>query len=466
MRSSRPMRHVPALALLTLAAALAGCGPSNGSPPAAFVVRPDISDSLCNGGRGIRLSIPSWREKGGETGTAHTSSGSIAGGSTVIAFSGWKRYPVLHLVTPRCELDRQFGIDGTAMITIPSSLRSPHSSEPGAEELSISAVAARNGGGAILAGNYAGEPVVAEITEHGTLDTSFGDDGWALLPFRAGARAILQEPSGRIIVGGEEPRVGRPESNWAAALSAHGQFDPTFGGHGRVELPTGGDSGIDRLELEPDGDILVKVSGGKMGCFYTKLAMMTPSGQPVPKFATRLDRFWRATGFHAFVGDVYIDGDGFTLVGTGQGPCFDSPTSPSSLTGVIARFLSDGRAAAPTIRFPSRISARAWDGQAWAFPESGDIFFVTEPYFHAEPLEPVALTALRPNGSADPQFAIHGRAQILAGGREGSGERLSGVIRIINAGPGEITLLAEVEHDLITTKPSELAELQLIRLRL
>jgi hypothetical protein len=47
---------------------------------------------------------------------------------------------------------------------------------------------------------------------------------------------------------------------------------------------------------------------------------------PVPLFGNRLGRFWHALGFGAFVGDVHIDGEGFTLVGTGQRPCADGPS--------------------------------------------------------------------------------------------------------------------------------------------
>src|SRR5271155_3597656 len=196
---SSSMRRATALAFLTLTVALAGCGASHGSSraartagtssvtgrlaPSGFIVRPDISDQLCNGGRGFRLSVPSWQEDG-EGQTATTSSGTVVGGSTVIAFSGYqgKGLAVLHLVTPRCELDRQFGADGTARITVPSSLLAdlrsvPHPSVPGyglRGGLAIYVVAARNGGGAIVAGNYEGEWVVGDVTQHGTLDTSFG----------------------------------------------------------------------------------------------------------------------------------------------------------------------------------------------------------------------------------------------------------------------------------------------------
>jgi hypothetical protein len=45
-----------------------------------------------------------------------------------------------------------------------------------------------------------------------------------------------------------------------------------------------------------------------MGCRGVALAMLMPSGKPVPLFASRLGRFWHGLGFGAFVGDTYVDG--------------------------------------------------------------------------------------------------------------------------------------------------------------
>jgi hypothetical protein len=401
----------------------------------------------------MRLSVPSWQEDG-EGRTATKSSGTVAGGATVIAFSGYqgKSFAVLHLVTPRCELDREFGTDGTARITVPSSLRPPHPSVPGyglRGGLLINVVAARNGGGAILAGNYEGEWVVGEVTQRGTLDTSFGDDGWASLPFPAGVEAILQEPSGRIIVAGGDGGGGCCTTNWAAALSAHGQFEDHFGAHGLVKLPSGADPIVDSLALLPNGDILAQVSHAHMGCAGHPLAALTPSGQPVPMFATRLDRFWQALGFGAFVGDAYVDGDGFTLVGTGEEACAEGEASSAlSATGLIARFLSDGRVAAPVVRFPSPLY-----GRAWAFPDGHDSVLVASPW--GDPAQ-LSLVALRPDGSADPRFASHGRAQVRTSARGNPNEEPERV-SVTEANPTELVFLATQSGG---------AQLQFIRLHL
>jgi hypothetical protein len=81
MRSSTPMRSLLVLASLTLTASLTACGGSHHSDGAAATapsatVRPDISDPLCNGGRGVRLH--------GLRGDAVVASATMPDGSTLL----------------------------------------------------------------------------------------------------------------------------------------------------------------------------------------------------------------------------------------------------------------------------------------------------------------------------------------------------------------------------------------------
>jgi hypothetical protein len=459
------VRKVVALISLIVAASMAGVGGSGGASlavrlasassaiagpePSGFVVPPGVSDPLCNGGRGVRLSRPFGQ---GEE-SAVVASATIADGSTLIAVSAvypGKSYAVLDSVTLGCEPNPEFGVDGTATIAISPDLRPAH---PRARTLSpeglwIQEVAPRNGGGAIVTGTYRGDWVVGEVTPGGQLDATFADGGWTVLPFLGEVTQVLQEPSGRIIIAGDNGGGGCCTRNWAAALSASGQLEQAFGRHGRVELPTGEDSGVEGLSPEPNGDILVNVGHGNMGCWGTSLAMLTPSGQPVPQFANRLARFWQGLGFHAFIGDVYIEGEGFTLAGTGQGPCDEPRTSRSaSPTGLVARFRVNGTPAGRTIRFRSRMY-----GAIRAFHDDGDTILVEYPY--ANPTQ-LTVTARRADGSLDPRFASLGKAQLRAPWTGPSAELAD--VAIIAAGPGEATLVAT---------GGERPELQLIRLRL
>jgi hypothetical protein len=462
----RSMRRARVLLLFVLLTSFAGCGGSgHGAPhqpglvhasratarlaPSGLIVPPNIADSLCNGGHGDRLSGPS-RPRQEEIVTIK--SGPFTGGSTLIVFTdgyAGKNIALRDSITSRCVRDRAFGADGTATITIPSSLKPPRPPEPASypEGLAIEVTAVRNGGGAIVAGSYGGRWVIGEITARGQLDPSFARDGWSVLPFQGEVTSVIQEPSGRIIIGGNEHASGCCTVNWAAALSPSGQLKLAFGSHGRVELPTGEGSGIHELTLEPNGDILVNVGYGNMGCWGTSIAMLTPSGKREPLFAQRLDRFWRDEGFHAFIGDSYVDGEGFTVVGTGQKPCYDEPPgSKAPATGLIARFRVDGTLADPAIRFPSPMY-----GTVQALPIGHDVVVAGQLY---NDRGGIALTALRPDGSTDSRFASDGHAQIRAPWAEAITEP---AFSIATASPAEAVL---------TATRSESNQLQLIRVHL
>ncbi len=394
------------------------------------------------------------RLPGASGGDSVLASATMADGSTLIALTEvypGKRSAVLRSVTRRCASNREFGDDGAATIAIPSTLRPTGPATDGfpAEGMWVNAIAPRRGGGAIVAGVYGGDWVVGEVTARGTVDQTFGSQGWVLLPLPGQVTAILQEPSGRIVIAGDNGGAGCCTVNWAAALSEHGQPENEFGAQGRAVLPTGEDSGVRSLALEPNGDILAEVGYGNMGCWGTALAMLTPSGAPEPMFAERLQQFWDSHRFGAFVGDVHVDGEGFTLVGTGQKPCYDEPPgSTARATGLIAHFRTDGTPAGPTVRFPSRMY-----GSVQVLPDGRDTILAATPY--ADPTD-ITLTALHPDGSTDPRFGSHGRVRIRTPWH-GSSATLSTTVSINEASPTELVIVAT---------QSERSQVQLIRVRL
>src|SRR2546423_9110736 len=177
------VRQVRALAWLVLPVFLAACSgshqPSHGSAdpgrvavrPARFAVRPNISDPLCNGGRGVRLP-------GRLGGNPIVASGAMADGSTFVAISdyGTKKSVVLHSVTRRCSPNRAFGDQGATTIAFSSRQESayPAAGAASSRGLWVNAVAPRRGGGAIVAGAYGDgmsgdEWVVGEVTPRGQL---------------------------------------------------------------------------------------------------------------------------------------------------------------------------------------------------------------------------------------------------------------------------------------------------------
>ena len=266
-----------------------------------------------------------------------------------------------------------------------------------------------------------------------------------MLPFSGEVSAVLQEPSGRIIIAGDNSGGGCCTLNWAAAISARGRLDKDFGTRGLTGLPTGGDSGVEGLALEPNGDILATVGYGNNGCWGVKLAMLTPSGRPGRQFAKRFGRFWHGLGFGAFVGHAYIDGGGFTLVGIGEKECDGYNTQPP--TGVITRFRADGILRGRTIRFPSRMY-----GEILAFRRGDDNFVVGTPY--ADPTQ-LTVTALRADGSADLRFGSRGSAWIHTPWK-GPNANLETMVSINRARPRTIVVVATREGR---------KELQVIRAR-
>jgi hypothetical protein len=275
--------------------------------------------------------------------------------------------------------------------------------------------------------------VLGEVTPQGQPDLSFGHEGWSVLPFGGEVGSVVQEASGEIALAANNGGAGCCTTNWMAALSSTGRLETAFGAGVREELPTGEDSGVEPLVLEPNGDILAPVGYGNMGCWGMSLEMLTPAGQPVPSFQHRLRRFWQALHDDAFVGDVYADGGGFTVIGTGQKPCYGSRPAPSS-NGLTAHFSPSGEQAGPTITFPSRMV-----GSLQAFPEGKDTLITEFPYANSTL---ITVKALHRNASLDAGFARDGAAEIRTPW-SGTTATVLTEVSISQASPGTIVIVAQ-----------------------
>jgi hypothetical protein len=430
------VRKTAAIAVVILSAILGGGALSAGqasiaavvqAPPSGFAVRPDIADPDCNGGRGLTLAAHL-----GEIPVV--ASAALSDGSTLIALSSGgfpnKSSVVLYSVTPTCRPNPSFGQAGVATL----GPAQPAPKDPGGVlgGLQIDAVAPANGGGAFLGGSYGDHWIVGKVTAQGQPDASFGDDGWSVLRFGDEVESLVEEPSGQVVIGAGSGS-GCCVTNSMAALSSTGQLEAGFGTGGRAQLPSGEDSGVGTPVLEPNGDILAAIGYGNMGCWGTSLEMLTPTGQPVPLFEQRLRRFWQALHLGAFVGDVFADGAGFTVIGTGQEPCYGTNPAPSA-TGLIARFAAGGEQVGQTIKFPSRMF-----GTSQAFPEGEDALVAASPYANSTLL---TIEALHPDGAVDPAFASHGVARIRTPWR-GRNATLQTMVSISDAGTGTIVIVAQ-----------------------
>mgnify|MGYP001546705824 FL=1 len=348
-------RSLPRVAVV-LSAVLAtavGLVPAQAATGGGFTVTPNITDPICNSGQGVQLPTNAFK-------SSSIASGQMDDGTTLTAFGQiypGQAYVVLDAVDATCSPDAQFGDNGTTRITVPNGLIPA----PGGRRLTfgfwILGITPSSNGGALLAGVYRNRWVVASVQQNGELDSTFGANGWVAPPMHGEATQIVQEPSGQIIVAGDNEGGGCCTVNHAVALTQEGRVDASFGKNGSITLPTGTDSGVRSLSPLANGNILAQVEYGNSGCWGIQLAMFTPAGKRVAGFAQGQDSFWRTHNFGAFVGDAYVDGDGFTLVGTGQRPCANGPkVSAKSAHGVIAHFTANGTIVGHATNFPSKLS--------------------------------------------------------------------------------------------------------------
>src|SRR4029077_14370852 len=96
----------------------------------------------------------------------------------------------------------------------------------------------------------------AALGVHGSLDPAFGKDGkveTAVANSRGGIAAVVIQPDGKIIAGGDGklPLV---------RYRADGKLDPTFGTRGGVAWPRGG---VRAMVLQPDGKLVTAGDGAR-----------------------------------------------------------------------------------------------------------------------------------------------------------------------------------------------------------
>lgn len=160
----------------------------------------------------------------------------------------------------------------------------------------IGAISVQPDGKIVAAGDDAGSALLARYLPNGSLDQSFGTDGYAknnLPPPTnfAGATAVAVQPDGKIVVVGTStpPPTGNVGAEFTILrYDANGSLDSSFGTAGIVTtvVPEPGhkdwDSVASALALLPSGDILVAGSaswsdGDKLSSSFA-LARYTPGG--------------------------------------------------------------------------------------------------------------------------------------------------------------------------------------------
>ncbi|HVK12342.1 MAG TPA: hypothetical protein VM597_26550, partial [Gemmataceae bacterium] len=178
-------------------------------------------------------------------------------------------------LVPAGALDATFEADGVSLVDF-----------AGVEDVGR-AVAVQPDGRIVAVGS--GEPnknfVVARFNPDGTDDTSFSDDGKAVVSFGAAdhATAVAIQPDGRIVIAGYTDAGG--DNDFAIVrLTADGQLDNTFSTDGKVTIGFGDDDRAARVIL--DGTNIVVVGSWDGGSAHFALVRLTADGSLDNSFST------------------------------------------------------------------------------------------------------------------------------------------------------------------------------------
>lgn len=178
------------------------------------------------------------------------------------------------------------------------------------------------GGIAYHTGGSAADMAVARLHADGTLDASFGTDGWAFVGFDQGgpltdiANELEVDTTGRIVLAGVINVTDTQTALALARLHANGQLDTSFGTQGRLVLANHAFL-ANGLTVMPDGGLLVGAIGS------TSMAVrLTATGLLDPWFGIN-GTFTQAFGStepsdKVGASDTFLDGDYLYMVGEGE----------------------------------------------------------------------------------------------------------------------------------------------------
>ncbi len=170
---------------------------------------------------------------------------------------------VVSRLSPDGSPDESFGSDGTVTTALPAGA-------------SVDGIAANPDGGVLVAGSVGGQALVGRFGPDGSADAAFGDEGSAALgPQGSSAAAVAPERDGLVLAGDDTDGavVGR--------LDLAGALDSGFGGTGIVT--TSGLHSAAAVLDEPSGPIVIGASGAT-GVSDFALAAFALDGAPDASF--------------------------------------------------------------------------------------------------------------------------------------------------------------------------------------
>jgi uncharacterized delta-60 repeat protein len=205
------------------------------------------------------------------------------------------------------------------------------------------------GGGAVLvvgtpaAGTGNPGTVLARLTATGALDPAFGTGGIATSTVGApySTRKAVIGSDGRIFVGIMLNTGASTTEIGIAAFSATGAPDPSFGDAGIAATNLGGQVGWVGIAIQPDGKLVADAGAQLPGAIHTDavVARFLPTGQVDTAFATNGLFVQLLGGTSDDLKSVVVEPNGNLLVAGAQ---FTSQSGATPQTGVIAELTSQG----------------------------------------------------------------------------------------------------------------------------
>lgn len=280
----------------------------------------------------------------------------------------------------------------------------------------IGVLAATADGGILIGGSVGYRALVGRLLPDGSLDRSFGTDGWTqLTPDRRRCEggqvaydvtSIAVGPSGTIVLAGigEFFHCTLP---FVSELTPDGAPMRTFGHHGSVRPPSGGTDATAQVFANADGSVYEFGQWGLFGdCGEPIIVRIRPHG----RFDSGFDKTVARTIAHiaprpkrCFVPTMVPDGSGgFTLVGGLDRTFTRNPTS----RGASVHIGGDGRATSAITHFSS--PGFAFDGPATIRLPSGRIVVAGVLYSQKERPSAVLVQVFAPDGTRDPTIGDHG----------------------------------------------------------
>ncbi len=210
------------------------------------------------------------------------------------------------------------------------------------------AIAIQQDGKIILAGlgNIIDDFFLTRYNRDGSLDTSFGNGGKVFTDFFGNfdyAKAVVIQPDGKIIAGGQAIRTGLGVDVFALArYNPDGSLDTAFGNGGKVTTSFfGAEDQINALALQPDGKIVaagIAIDSSNIPSTTNfALARYNRDGSLDASFGTGGRVTTHSFSYAQFCTGVVIQPDGKIIAAGGavKGPIGDD--------FALARYLPDGR---------------------------------------------------------------------------------------------------------------------------